>query len=337
MLRASTKVYSLAILSLLIIASALIYHARQFAIKEGIPKVSLQPTTSGGNKYTDPNIKPLVTQSGAQASATSSPKKAVAPAPPAVPVVTAESYLIGNLDSGEVYVSKSPDKITPIASISKLVTALTLEDMYSSGVLNHDSRITITDKMLEPDGTEGRLAVGETFTSGELMYPLVLESSNDAAEAFAIVSGYDHFIFSMNQRVQNLGMKNSTFSDPSGLSEKNLSNAKDLFTLAVYLYKNKPELLQLTRTPTYTLASTTEHSEHVFKNTNPFVGDPHYIGGKTGRTIPAKETMLSLFNYTVGSSTYPVAIIVLRSDFNSRQYDASLLFEQFLEKIDGAR
>jgi hypothetical protein len=81
------------------------------------------------------------------------------------------------------------------------------------------------------------------------------------------------------------------------------------------------------------LASTTEHGGHIFHTINPFPGDPHFIGGKTGRTIEARESMISLFSYPQGGKIYPIAIIVLRSDWSTREIDSGILFEQAVVKI----
>jgi hypothetical protein len=83
------------------------------------------------------------------------------------------------------------------------------------------------------------------------------------------------------------------------------------------------------------VASTTEHAAHLWKSINPFPYDPHFMGGKTGRTIEAKESMMSLFRYSYGGYSYPVAVIVLRSDFSVREEDSSYLFGQFVQKIEG--
>ena len=61
--------------------------------------------------------------------------------------------------------------------------------------------------------------------------------------------------------------------------------------------------------------------------------DPNFLGGKTGRTNIAKESMISIFKYTYDNVSYPIAVIVLRSNFQVREIDSSVLFEQFLQKV----
>ncbi len=251
------------------------------------------------------------------------------PAPAPKPLVSAEAYLVGDLETGKIYLEHNSSKVFPIASLSKLITALVTTHMVSS-----DKKVTITKEMLEAYGEAGHLVEGETLTTSELIYPLLLESSNDAAEALAQSYGYDEFIKQMNSFALAHGMKSTSFKDSSGISPGNMSNAKDLFTLAQYLYSSEKPLLSITRQTQFTLASTTEHGEHIWNTINPFPLDPHFIGGKTGRTDEAKESMVSLFNFTQGLHTYPLAIVVLRSDFKVREIDSSSLFIQAMHKIE---
>lgn len=253
-----------------------------------------------------------------------------APRPLPRPDVSAEAYLVANLDTGEIYVEHNANTVFPIASLSKLVTAL-----VATHSMPGDQKIVITQPMLDAWGPAGKLVLGESLTVTELLYPLLLESSNDAAEAFAQSHGSADFILKMNTFVEGLGMSATAFRDVSGLSSGNTSNAKDLLKLSRYLYTNEKGLLDLTRKVTMTLASSTDHGPYTWNTNNPFPYDPNFIGGKTGRTNEAKESMISLFRYTKGLSSYPVAIIVLRSDFTNREIDTSYLFNQFMKKVEG--
>ncbi len=247
---------------------------------------------------------------------------------PPKPLISAESYLVANLLTEEVYASHNPGTVFPIASLTKLLTAIIARQNMPS-----DQKITITDSMLAAYGDAGHLKNGEIFTVSELIYPLLLESSNDAAEALAQTYGYSAFIEKMNAFARNLSMTHTSFKDASGLSPKNYSNAKDLFIFTKYLYHNEKELLKKSREIKVELASSTEHGAHIFVTINPFPYDPHFLGGKTGRTDEAKESMISIFQYEHGSVIYPVAVIVLRSDFSNREIDSSILFEKAINLI----
>jgi len=106
-----------------------------------------------------------------------------------------------------------------------------------------NQKLTITQSMIDAYGDAGHLVLGETFTTSELLYPMLLESSNDAAEVFAQSYGYDAFIAKMNAFVAGLGMTSTSFKDPSGLNSGNASNAHDLFTLAQYIYRSEKPFL----------------------------------------------------------------------------------------------
>lgn len=230
--------------------------------------------------------------------------------------ISAEAYLIGNLKTGEIYKSFNPDKVFPIASVSKLYTSL-----VAKYLLGPERIVTITQSALDTYGDAGQLVLNEKWTAEELLYPLLLESSNDVAKAFAEVYGEEAFIVEMNAFAQEIGMYKTQFKDPSGLSSANISNASDLFTLARYLYENESDLLKISNTKEIVFATTTEHGAHHFKNINPYVHYSGFIGGKTGRTNEAKESMVSLFKEMEEINNQPLAIIVLRSDFGEREKD----------------
>jgi D-alanyl-D-alanine carboxypeptidase len=244
------------------------------------------------------------------------------------PYITAESYLVANLKTGEKYIQLDPDKAFPIASVSKLYTALVVHH-----ILDKDTEISITQPMLDAYGDAGHLKLGDKFTPEELLYPLLMVSSNDAAEAFAQSFGYDKFMENMNAFAQEIGMKNTLFKDASGLSPQNVSTVNDLFEVAKYLYSSEPSILSITRTPVYELATTTTHGYHKLENIDPFTSYPEFVGGKTGRTNEAKEAMLTIFDKKVGDKVYPIAIIILRSDFGEREINIEKLLGQFMDKV----
>jgi D-alanyl-D-alanine carboxypeptidase len=244
------------------------------------------------------------------------------------PYITAESYLVANLLTGERYIQFNTDKVFPIASVSKLYTALVVHHL-----LDPDMSITITKEMLDAYGEAGNLMIDEKFTPDELLHFLLLVSSNDAAEAFAYSFGYEKFIENMNAFAIEIGMKNTSFKDASGLSSGNVSTVNDLFKMAQYLYRSEPDILRISKTPEFNIATTTDHGAHKLVNIDPFVTYTEFIGGKTGRTIEAKESMVTLYNKKVGDMEYPIAVILLRSELGEREMNTEKLIEQFENKL----
>ena len=325
-------VLSYKIKRLLIIAIAIIILA--LAANEGANLSAPDPSTTV-TKTVYPNVPasmdPSIIDSNLD-SANAVPSKSVIQKAAAAPkpLISAEAYLVENLDTGEIYSQFNSEHVYPIASLSKLIAALVV--LHS---MTPDEKVTVTQSALDAYGDAGHLALGETFMTSEMLYPMLLESSNDAAEVFAQSYGYDAFMAKMNEFAASLGMTSTSFKDPSGLSSGNISNTHDLFILAQYIYHSEQSLLNITKQTTYTVASTTDHAAHTWVTINPFPLDPHFIGGKTGRTNEAKESMISLFRYDYGGVSYPVAVIVLRSDFSTREIDSSILFEKFIQKIEG--
>ena len=268
-----------------------------------------------------------------------------APTSAPVNIITADSYLVGNLTTGKIYFEKDGAAVRPIASISKLFTAIVAEKRLDPNAIVTVASSSITG--FDATSSPSTIIPGESFTVHDILYDMLLVSSNDAAttiaDNYASVAGDMNpnsradFVSLMNASSASIGMAQTSFKDPSGLSSGNVSSSLDLFKLARYLYDNQPGILAIEKTPEYDVPTTTPpdpaHNAHAFVNIDPFVYDPHYLGGKTGRTDAAGETMLSLFNLVQGVTSYPIAIIVLHSNQDARQIDSSVLLGRVIGVI----
>ena len=245
------------------------------------------------------------------------------------PYISAESYLVGNLKTGEIYIDHNSKQVFPIASISKLYTALVVEHLFKS-----DKDIVITKQMLDAGyGDAGHLSSDEKFTAKELLYPLLLESSNDAAEAYAQSFGYAEFMEEMNAFAKEIGLDSTSFKDASGISPYNVSNAQDLFELAQYLYVHEKDILKVSSQTDFDMATTSDRKGHRFININPYAFHSGFIGGKTGRTDEALESMITLIKQEAGTENYPIAVVVLRAGFTEREIDTEKLLGMFINKV----
>jgi D-alanyl-D-alanine carboxypeptidase len=219
------------------------------------------------------------------------------------PSIKAEAYFVGDLDTGEIILQKNSDKKFPIASVTKLFTATTSVENQKQ-----DEITKVSPKALSTEGENGNFYTNEKIKVSDLLYPLLLESSNDAAEIIAEDSGRTSFIEKMNETVKDLGLASTFFADPSGLSEKNQSTAKDLFKFAQYLKTEKQNILQITTRRSY------NNKTHVWFNTSQFLNFQGYVGGKRGYTDESMQTALSVFSIPLGESgSQNIGIIVLRS------------------------
>ena len=217
--------------------------------------------------------------------------------------VSAEAYLVGDLNTGEVILSKNSGKVYPIASVSKLMTAL-----VATEIPNENDTASVSKSALSTYGTNGNFRTGEKIKTSELLYPLLLESSNDAAEVLAEHFGRENFIKKMNQQAEKLLMSKTAYADPSGLSAGNISTPVDLFKLLGYLNKEKENLLKITTKRSYFTKS------HIWSNTSQFLRETEYLGGKSGYTDPARQTFASIFSLPLSEEgARPVAIVLLKS------------------------
>jgi D-alanyl-D-alanine endopeptidase (penicillin-binding protein 7) len=138
--------------------------------------------------------------------------------------------LVMDQDTDEVLFSKNPQAVLPIASITKLMTALLVVEAGQS----LDEKLTITDADKDTEkGTGSRLAVGTTLSRGELLHLALMSSENRAAHALGrnYPGGLEVFVEAMNAKAQSLGMLDTRYVEPTGLSSRNQSSARDLAAL----------------------------------------------------------------------------------------------------------
>ncbi|VFR89657.1 Murein-DD-endopeptidase [plant metagenome] len=138
--------------------------------------------------------------------------------------------LVQDLSSAEVLVGKNANTVRPIASITKLMTALVVLD----GKLPMHEKITITsDDIDRQRNSRSRLSVGSTLTRADLLHLALMSSENRAAHALgrSYPGGQAAFVRAMNAKAASLGMRRSRFVEPTGLSSENVSTPSDLVKL----------------------------------------------------------------------------------------------------------
>lgn len=227
--------------------------------------------------------------------------------PASVPHVSAESYLVADIDTGDVYLEKNAREQRPIASLTKLMTALVANE-----TIMFNKKISVASADLAHGEASGRPET-ESFVVGDLLYPLLMESNNAIADELARYYGTHNFVRWMNDAAKALDMQSTHFADASGVSASNVSVTDDLYRLAVYLANKKSFILGITRTPEKKLVAASGNV-YPISNFNIFSGSPDFIGGKVGETGAAGETMASVFSVTVDGVSRRVAIVVLKSE-----------------------
>ncbi len=227
-----------------------------------------------------------------------------------IPGITSQAYLAADLRNNFVFLEKNSSKKMPIASITKLMTAI-----VSTEYINLDREVVISNSMKATTSLP-RLKTGQSISAYNLLFPLLEESSNEAAAALASFLGKVRFVDLMNVKSISLGMNDTHFADTSGAHEDNVSTAEDLFALSKYLYNNRSFILKLSAGKlTWSAYGTSEFQN--LKNLNVFGNDPDFAGGKVGMSTAAKQTIVSIFNLKLKEEERPVVIIVLGSEDNA--------------------
>jgi D-alanyl-D-alanine endopeptidase (penicillin-binding protein 7) len=159
------------------------------------------------------------------------------------------SVLVVKQQTGEALYAKNPEMATPIASITKLMTALVTLD---AGLSMHEPIQIDREDIDRLKGTGSRLPLGATLSRGELLNLALIASENRAAAALsrAFPGGRDAFVMAMNRKARELGMHNTYFVDGTGLSSANRSTAADLVKLVDASYQY-PEVREITSTGRY--------------------------------------------------------------------------------------
>jgi len=212
--------------------------------------------------------------------------------------VTAGAYIVKNNTTGDMVLSHNADTLLPVASLTKLVTAVIARRLIDSR-----ERITITDEIIATYGNTAAFTKGETFVADDLLYPLLMVSSNDTAEAFARSYGRKKFIAAMNEFTQDIGAYRTYFYDPSGLSPYNVSTAEDLVRIMDWIRLNDPKIVDITRLKSKTIRT------HTWTNPTHFLSWSYYVGGKNGYIPEAQRTGVSLFELGDIKNLYTVVVL----------------------------
>jgi D-alanyl-D-alanine endopeptidase (penicillin-binding protein 7) len=190
------------------------------------------------------------------------------------------SVLVQDADTGEVVFHKNSEAVVPIASITKLMTAMVTIDRE----LDMQQRVVLSREDIDlRKGTKSRLRPGTVLTRDELLMLALMASENRAAAALGRTypEGTAAFVAAMNQKAAELGMTDSRFVDPTGLSSGNVSSARDLAKLvhAAHSY----ELIREYSTRDRATVSAFGRPVN-FRNTNGLVRNSHWEIGlsKTG-------------------------------------------------------
>jgi D-alanyl-D-alanine endopeptidase (penicillin-binding protein 7) len=228
---------------------------------------------------------------------------------PAKLKLASQNVLVLDAEGDNPIYAKAADEVTPIASVTKLMTAMVVLDAHQS-----------MDEMLEVDmqdfdflkGSSSRLRIGATLPRREMLHLALMSSENRAASSLArhYPGGTSAFVSAMNAKAQLLGLTNTHYADPTGLSPQNVSTAKDLAHL-VKAAAEYPVIREFTTTPSQYVTVEGMNRTLGFNNSNPLVKNDKWDIQlqKTGYIREAGKCLVMMA--TIASK--PIVIVLLDS------------------------
>lgn len=231
------------------------------------------------------------------------------------------SYVVIDANTGRLLEGSNPNAALPIASLTKVWTAITVLDNVSL-----DDEITISNAAASQEGSSLYLQAGEVWTVESLLYGLLLHSGNDAAYALAEHTGgsIEGFTKLMNEKIELAGFKNAHFTNPSGLHhEDHFSSALDLANMFRIALQND-EFMKISSAKSYTPKerAVTWRNKHKLLHYNKFA-----VAGKTGYTKVAGRTLVTYFE----EKDKKVIVVTLNhsNDWNTHSTLASNIFNTY--------
>lgn len=221
--------------------------------------------------------------------------------------------LIGDAKSGALFVSENIDEPLSIASISKLMTYYLVKEKISEGKIKMEDKVKVSKNASLEEGSSLDLKEGEEITIKDLLDGLMIVSGNDSAVALAevVAETESKFVTLMNEKSSELGLKNASFSNASGLmknGQDNKMSTRDIFLLSKAIIEKYPEVLEYAKT------TVLEQPSRNFKkeSTIPLVGQVEGVDGlKTGHTDEAGYCLVSTMTIKKGESEFRIISVLM--------------------------
>ncbi|MEB6538340.1 D-alanyl-D-alanine endopeptidase [Serratia plymuthica] len=250
----------------------------------------------------------------------------IAPAQAAAPLVLhSKAVLVVNQRTGKTLFQKQADHVLPIASLTKLMTAMVALD--SRRPLGNKMRVTAADRDLLKK-THSRLTLGSSLSRRDMLHIALMSSENRAAAALSrnYPGGRKAFVAKMNRKARSIGMKHARFYDPTGLTPRNVASANDLLKMVNHAYRYQ------------TIRRFSTDKQHVvypgrgqlvYRSSNGLINNRNWNIQlqKTGYTNEAGHCLV-MRTLIKGQ---PVVIILLGSQQRYGHYDDALRLKTWLE------
>lgn len=240
--------------------------------------------------------------------------------------ITAKSAIVYDLNNDKTIFEKSSTARLPMASLTKIMTAIIALENKKSG-----DRYYVSKDDLVGEDSMG-LTEGEVLSNEELLYGLMLPSGNDAAEVLSrnFPTGRAGFIEAMNKKAKSLNLKNTHFDNPSGLQGDGVqyTTIYDLLVITRYALDNFPLFRKIVATPEYLIQITNTHKAYeLYNETNLLTSYEGVKGVKTGFTPEAGLCLVTYLDY----KGQKLIAIILNSE--NRRGEMKELLDYSLNKL----
>jgi len=237
------------------------------------------------------------------------------------PVLEAKAACVFDAAKNEFIFELNSDAQLPLASLTKIMTAITAREYLLQTAL-----VEISEEILAQEGDSG-FCPGENWSLADLTDAMLVSSSNDAAFAIAGAAGKD-FVKMMNKKAKDIGLTQTYFLNSTGLDfSEQIAGAygscRDMVNLAKYALVRHPQLLEVTTKESYS------YGDIIFENTNKLLAKlPVLFGGKTGFSDLAGGNLIVVVDKGLG---HPMILVVLGSTFDGRFDDTEVLYDKFVK------
>lgn len=285
--------------------------------KQSTSKSSTQKSPSKAKKSAKTAVIPATAATGTAVAASASGKAGL----------YSHAIYVQDLNSNRVLYSRNDDEVRPIASISKLMTAIVIVDAR----LPMDEVITITqDDVDRVKFSSSRLAVGTRLTRQDMLHLALMSSENRAAHALGRTypGGMDAFVREMNLKSKSLGMTQTRFVEPTGLSSENVSTPKDLVKL-LQASAQRPAIREFTTSDEHEVRRG-KGQPTLFRNTNALVRKPEWDikVSKTGYISEAGQCLVMVARI----NNRDTAIVLLDSGGKSARIGDATRIRQMVQQ-----
>lgn len=230
--------------------------------------------------------------------------------------ISAKSVLVKDINSDKILWSKNSQEVRSIASITKLMTALVLMDMEN---IDWEKKIDINEEDTQGDFNKLKIYTWEKIKFKDLFISSLVASSNSGIKLLIKNTGLneEEFVNKMNQKTLELGLKNTKFSDPTGLNSENISTAEEILILAqkAFSYSNIKETTSKNK---YSFRTINTNRLITINNTNELIGG--YLDIQAGKTGYTEEAGFCLVSEVIYQQHGPILIVVLGSDSHSERF-----------------